>query len=213
MRCQEDFAGSSHARSPKFRRHSAARSARRQAAQYWTSTTYQEVHRTPGLTLPKPGKMATRGRHETSLEGIQARHEAAVHRQGDALPGLVRQEEGEQKGTDGGQSTGWARHAVCVLQSRAKRVRSGTCGNNARESRVSQRGKVRVPPPCIANSKARVTTSLGEQEAPFGSDPFSLVGLTQNPAFRHTRIRGYPVFSPRAWIPAFAGMTADGLLA
>jgi hypothetical protein len=40
----------------------------------------------------------------------------------------------------------------------------------------------------------------------------SLIGLTQNPNARHTRISGYPVFLPRSWIPARAGMTADACL-
>jgi hypothetical protein len=37
----------------------------------------------------------------------------------------------------------------------------------------------------------------------------SLIRLTQNLNTRHTRISGYPVFSPPSWIPACAGMTAD----
>ena len=52
-------------------------------------------------------------------------------------------------------------HAVWVVKSRAKRVRSGTWGNNAKESRVSQREKARVPPPLMAYSRASVTTALG----------------------------------------------------
>ena len=40
-----------------------------------------------------------------------------------------------------------AGHAVGVLQSRATRVRAGTCGTNGRESRGSQREQARVPPP------------------------------------------------------------------
>jgi hypothetical protein len=66
-------------------------------------------------------------------------------------------------------------HAVGVAKSRAKRVRSGMCGHNGRSSRGSHRENARIPPPLMANSKARGTTSLGYSVASgrFGTSSLS----------------------------------------
>jgi len=52
-----------------------------------------------------------------------------------------------------------------VLKRRKSRVRSGTCGHSARESRVSQRENARFPTPLSACSKPSITISLGHRTA------------------------------------------------
>ena len=44
-------------------------------------TTYQKLKRTSVLTLPKPIRIVSVGRHEKSLEGTQARSEGELHAQ------------------------------------------------------------------------------------------------------------------------------------
>src|SRR5712691_10003982 len=49
------------------------------------------------------------------------------------------------------------------MQRRKSRVRLGSRGNTARESRVSQRYNARLPTPLRAWSSPKVTTSLGQR--------------------------------------------------
>ena len=70
-------------------------------------------------------------------------------------------------------STVGAAQQTCVqscwgFKSRKSRVRAGRRGNNARESRGTQREQGRVPPPCRAGRSPKVPTARGQRWAAGG---------------------------------------------
>jgi hypothetical protein len=69
-------------------------------------------------------------------------------------------------------------HAGCVVQSRAKRVRSGPWGTTATAARVRQREQAREPPPVMAYRRASGMTALGDRVASGCLGPARLSGST-----------------------------------